>query len=111
MGEISEHRCTVSRNDRFLLYASCAATLILIGATLCLFALHQIRIDQLEALLNNGQDKRVKINSVGKNADGQAIDVRSRSVREALSGKVDTKGSTGIDKLLQELINMEVTNQ
>ena len=85
--------------------------MVLFGATFCLFALHQIRIDQLEALLNNGQDKQVKINSVEKNTDGQAIDVRHRSVREALSGKVDTKGSTDMDKLLQEMIDMQVTNQ
>ena len=111
MGEISEHRCTVSRKDRFLLYTSCAATLILVAATFFLFALHQIRIDQLEAHINDMQDKRAKINSVGKNADGHGIDMPQRYVREALNGKVDTKGSTDMNKLVEEMINMQVTNQ
>ena len=108
MGEISEHRCTVSRKDHFLLYASCAATLILVAATFCLFALHQIRIDQLEAHINDMQDKRAKINSVGKNADGQGTDMLHRYVREAIGGKVDNKGSINMDKLVEEIINMQV---
>ena len=109
MGEISEHRCAVSRKDRFLLYVPCTATLILVGATFCLFALHQIRIDQIEARINDMQDKQAKINSVGNNADGHAIDVLHRYAREALSGKVDSKGSTDMDKLVEEMINMQVT--
>ena len=101
----------VSRKDRFLLYAFCAATLILVAATFCLFALHQIRIDQLQAHINDIQDKRAaKINSVGKNADGHGIDMLHRYVREALGGKVDNKGSTNMDKLVEEMINMQVKN-
>ena len=90
------------------MYASCAATLILVAATFCLFALYQVRLDQLEAHINDMQDKRAKINSVGKNADGHGIDMLHRYVREALSGKVDNKGSTDMDKLVEEMINMQV---
>ena len=91
------------------LYASCTATLLLVGATFCLFAIHQIRIDQLEARIKDMQGIRAKINSVGKNAYGHAIDVLHRYAREALSGKVDSKESTDMDKLVEEMINLQVT--
>ena len=111
MGEISEHRCTVSRKDRFLLYVSCTTTLILVGAFFCLFALHQIRIDRLESRINNMEDTRAKFDFVEENANDHAPDHDSlhRYARRAVSQNVDDTGS--VDKLLEQMISLQVKNQ
>ena len=107
MGEISEHRCTVSQKDRFLLYASCTTTLILVGAFFCLFALHQIRIDRLESRINDMQDTRAKPDSVGENAND--ADLLHRYARQVVTENVDD--TTSMDDLVEDMIKLQVRNQ
>ena len=111
MGEFNEHQSTFIQKGRLLFYASCAVTSLLIGTSFCLFALHQIRLDRIESAINDIQDTFAKLDSVEKNADNHAVDLLHRYARQTDSDNVDSPSSVDMDKLLEEIIKLQVTIQ
>ena len=111
MGEFNEHQSTFIQKGRLLFYASCAVTSLLIGASFCLFALHQVRLDRIESTINDIQDTFVKLNSADKNADNHAVDLLHRYARLTDSDNVDNPSSVDMDKLLEEIIKLQVMLQ
>ena len=86
-------------------------TSLLIGVSFCLFALHQIRLDRIESTINDIQDTFAKLDSVKKNDDHHAVDLLHRYARLTDSDNVDNPSSVDMDKLLEEIIKLQVTLQ
>ncbi|XP_062512291.1 roundabout homolog 1-like [Corticium candelabrum] len=108
MGEFNEHHSTFIQKSCLLFYASCAVTSLLIGTSFCLFALHQIRLDRIESTINDIQDTFAKLDSVEKNAGNHAVDLLHRYARQTDSDNVDNPSSVDMDKLLEEIIKLQL---